>query len=407
MGEFFKTKALEFMGSSGIPEHLVEGVYYAVFLFGIFLLCVLAEVLTRRVLVSALSMIIKKSAYKWDDELLKNNVFKKLPKLAPPLVIYLLIPLALPTTSAMIQIIQSLMILYVISVALMMINYLLNAVRDIMLRTQLAEQIPVKGIIQAVKIVTFFVGGILILSALTTKTPLYLLSGLGALTAVLLLIFKDSILGLVAGMQLTANRMIKEGDWIEMEKFGADGDVIDVSLTTVKVQNFDKTISYIPTYELVSGSFRNWQGMKDSGGRRIKRAINIDINTIKFCDEEMIENFSKIQYIKEYIDNKRVELTEYNKEHNLNESLVNGRRLTNVGTFRAYIEAYLHNHPLIHEDMTFLVRQLAPTQYGLPIQIYVFTTDTVWANHEAIQADIFDHLLAALSGFELSVYQVP
>ncbi|MEC4678590.1 MAG: mechanosensitive ion channel domain-containing protein, partial [Nitrospirota bacterium] len=249
---------------------------------------------------------------------------------------------------------------------------------------------------------------ILIISALLDETPFYLLSGLGALTAVFMLIFKDAILGFVAGIQLTANKMVTHGDWIEMPKYGADGDVLEVSLTTVKIQNWDKTITTIPTYALISESFKNWRGMSESGGRRIKRAITIDMSTIQFCSDEMIEKFSKIRPIKVYIETKMKELTEYNTIHDLDDAnIVNRRRLSNIGTFRAYVVAYLENHPKIHQDMTFLVRQLAPGEHGLPIEIYVFCNDTAWARYEAIQADIFDHLLAAVPEFGLKVFQNP
>jgi len=228
------------------------------------------------------------------------------------------------------------------------------------------------------------------------------------MTAVLMLIFKDSILGLVAGVQLSFNDMVRIGDWIEMPNFGADGDVMDITLNTVKVQNWDKTISTIPAYAMISNSFKNWRGMSESGGRRIKRSLSIDMNSIRFCTAEMIERFKKIQYITEYIEKKSIELESYNKEYNIDDStLVNGRRLTNVGTFRAYIQAYLKNHPMIHKDMTFLVRQLKPTETGLPIEIYVFSTDQNWVNYEGIQADIFDHLLAILPAFDLRVHQTP
>ena len=224
----------------------------------------------------------------------------------------------------------------------------------------------------------------------------------------LILVFKDAILGFVAGIQLTANKMVARGDWIEMPDYGADGDVLDVSLTTVKVQNWDKTVTTIPTYALISNSFKNWRGMQESGGRRIKRSINIDVNTIKFCDEEMLARFGRIQHIAAYIEHKKEELAAYNQEQRADlSSLVNGRRLTNVGTFRAYVAAYLRHHPMVNQDMTFLIRHLAPTEHGLPIEIYVFCSDIVWANYEAVQADIFDHILAIVPQFDLRLFQAP
>ena len=231
---------------------------------------------------------------------------------------------------------------------------------------------------------------------------------MGAMTAILLLVFKDSILGLVASIQLTSNDMVRIGDWIEMPKYGADGDVIDVTLHTVKVQNWDKTITTIPSYALISDSFKNWRGMAESGGRRIKRAIYIDLTSIKFCTSEMLDRFEKFQLITDYIRTRKAEITEYNQEHQVDTSeLINGRNLTNVGTFRAYLVAYLHHHPKIHQDLTFLIRHLPPGEQGLPIEIYVFSNDQVWANYEAIQADIFDHIFSVVPMFDLRLFQNP
>ena len=258
------------------------------------------------------------------------------------------------------------------------------------------------------KILLYFLATILIISIFLSKSPMYLISGIGALAAVLMLVFRDAILGFVAGIQLAANKMVAQGDWIEMPNYGADGDVLEVALTTVKVQNWDKTITTIPTYALISGSFKNWRGMQESGGRRIKRSVNIDMSSIRFCSEEMLERFERIQYISEYIESKKNELKQFNEAAEVDyASLANGRRMTNVGTFRAYVIAYLKGLPVISQDMTFLVRQLQPTENGLPMEIYVFSKDQVWANYEAIQADIFDHILAVVPEFDLRVYQNP
>jgi len=271
-----------------------------------------------------------------------------------------------------------------------------------------SRRVPIKGALQVVKLILIIAAVLIVIGIVVNKNPLYLLTGLGALSAVLMLVFKDSILGLVAGIQLTANRMIARGDWIEMPSHGADGDVLEVTLTTVKVQNFDKTITTIPTYALMTQAFKNWRGMQESTGRRIKRAVSIDMGTIRFCDDEMLKRFAHIQYIADYLEQKRKEIAQYNKDAAVDDSsLVNGRRLTNIGTFRAYVVAYLRNHPMINQEMTFLVRQLAPTPQGLPVEIYVFCKDKVWANYEAIQADIFDHMLAVVPEFDLKVYQQP
>jgi miniconductance mechanosensitive channel len=235
-----------------------------------------------------------------------------------------------------------------------------------------------------------------------------LFASLGTLTAVLMLVFKDAILGLTAGIQLTTNKMLAIGDWLEMPKYGADGDVLEITLTTVKVQNWDRTITTIPTYALISDAFKNWRGMSESDGRRIKRSLFLDLNTIRFCDEPLLKRLSRIQLIQEYVDRKKEELAEYNKQSKVDDScLVNGRRMTNVGTFRAYITAYLKRHPMVNQEMTLLVRQLEPTPKGLPIQIYIFSKEKRWVPYEDIQSDIFDHLLAVLPEFDLRVFQSP
>ena len=285
---------------------------------------------------------------------------------------------------------------------------MLNAAVDIVRSSRFSRDLPVKSVVQVVKLVLYGITTIAVVSLIIGQSPSLLLGGLGAMTAVLMLVFKDPILGLVAGIQLSANQMLARGDWIEMPKYGADGDVLEVALTTVKVQNWDKTITTIPTYALITESFKNWRGMSESGGRRIKRAINIDISSIRFCDQEMLERFSKIQYITEYLENKRKEISTWNAERNVDASdPLNRRQLTNVGTFRAYIVAYLRHHPMIHPEMTFLVRHLPPTEHGLPIEIYVFSRDQEWSNYEGIQADIFDHILAIAPAFDLRVYQSP
>jgi miniconductance mechanosensitive channel len=252
------------------------------------------------------------------------------------------------------------------------------------------------------------IGAILVISNLMGQSPVILLSGIGALSAVVMLVFKDSILGLVAGIQLTSNDMLRVGDWIEMPKYDADGSITDISLNTVKIQNWDKTITTIPTYAMISDSFKNWRGMQNSGGRRIKRSIYIDTNSISFCTPEMIEQFEKIQYLENYILTKQKEINDYNVRYKIDRSsLVNGRALTNIGVFRAYIQAYLEKHPGIHKEMTLMVRQLAPQETGLPIEIYAFTNKTEWAVYEGIQADIFDHILAIAPSFGLRIFQNP
>jgi miniconductance mechanosensitive channel len=290
----------------------------------------------------------------------------------------------------------------------MVISSFFNAIYEVYQKSDYAMYHPIKGYIQVGKIVVFIVGALLILSYLFNQSPIYMLGGLGAFSAVLLLIFKDPILGFVGGIQLSANDMVRQGDWINMSKFGADGTVLEISLTTVKVQNFDNTITTLPTYALVSESFQNYRGMKESGVRRIKRSISIDMSSVKFCTEEMLEKFRKISILKDYIDTTQAELEKYNLEHNIDNTIpVNGRRQTNIGVFRAYLEAFLSQHPMIHKDSDQLVRQLQPASSGIPIEIYAFIVETEFIRFEKVQSDIFDHILAIVPQFDLRVFQNP
>ncbi len=345
---------------------------------------------------------------RWIEIFLRHRLHLKVAHILPAIILFRGSQAVLEDLPVAAEILHISAFLYFIFIALLIIGVFLDALVDIYQSFECARQVPIKGFVQLTKIVVYFIALILIVAKLLDKSPLYLLSGLGALTAVLMLIFRDAILGFVAGIQLSANRMVAQGDWISMPQYGADGDVLEVALTTVKVQNWDKTVTTIPTYALISESFVNWRGMQESGGRRIMRSINIDISSIKFCTEEMLKRFGRIQYIREYLEQKEKEIAEYNRIRQVDQSsFVNGRRLTNVGTFRAYINAYLKNHPMIHENLTFLIRHLQPTQNGLPIEIYVFCNDPTWAVYENVQADIFDHILAVVPEFDLKIFQSP
>jgi miniconductance mechanosensitive channel len=361
----------------------------------------LGNYITKKFVLRFVNRMVTKSKTQWDDALAKHHVFALLSHLVPAIIIYVFAP-------DFVINMQLAAVIYMIIIGMLVINAFLSSVVDIYRTYEFARRTPIRGFIQVVKIVVFIAGGIIILGILVGRDPTKILAGFGAMTAVSMLIFKDAILGFVAGIQISANNMVHMGDWIAMPKYGADGDVIDITLTTVKVQNWDKTISTIPAYSLISDSFKNWRGMSESGGRRIKRAINLDMNTVRFCDPTMLDRFRRIEHIAEYIDAKQSEIDEYNAANSIdNTELVNGRRMTNVGTFRAYVIAYLKHHPKINQNMTFLVRQLQPTECGLPMEIYVFSSDKVWANYEAIQADIFDHILAVVPEFGLRVFQNP
>ena len=356
---------------------------------------------TKKVVLKTISKIFEKTSTTLDDVLINKNVFSKLPYLIPLVFLYSLRDL-LP----IFKIIDRLFLSLIAVIILISLNALINAVNDVYEKTRFHEKLNIKSYIQLTKLFINVVGVIIITAIIAGKSPVYFLSGLGALTAVLMLVFKDTILSLVSSIQITSNNLFKVGDWIEAPQFGADGNVIDIALHSVKVQNWDKTISVIPTNKLINSSFKNWKGMSDSGGRRIKRSIKINMKSIKFCSNEMIEKYKSIELIRNYINTKVENISVHNSEKNIDQNdLLNGRSLTNVGTFRAYIELYLKNHSKIHKEMTFLIRQLAPQSDGLPIEIYVFSSDTNWVSYESIQSDIFDHLLAILPEFELEIFQ--
>ena len=374
----------------------------------IIVLSFIADLLAKRFILRGLTAIVNQTKTQWDDAILGKKVFNRLAHLAPALVIYVSISTPLAGYDLAISLISGAALIYMISMGILAIDAFLNASLDIYNTYEISNRIPIKGFIQVFKIIIYFISFIFVISILLNKTPVILFSSLGALTAVLMFIFKDPILGFVAGIQLSANQMVATGDWISMPKYGADGDIVEIALTTVKVQNWDKTITTVPTYALITESFKNWRGMTESGGRRIKRSINIDMNTIQFCTQEMLDRFNKIQYISDYIAKTTAETQSYNQKLHVDESnLVNGRRMTNIGTFRAYVEAYLSNQPMINQEMTFIVRQLAPTEHGLPIEIYVFSKVQAWAEYESIQANIFDHILAVIPEFDLRVFQDP
>ncbi|MCD6659429.1 MAG: mechanosensitive ion channel family protein [Lentimicrobium sp.] len=362
----------------------------------------------KTVVLALVRKLTRKSSTTWDDALYHSRFFHKVLLLVPGVLLGFAAPFTLDEFPGALNRVLQFTQIYLVFVSLLSVNAFLNAIYEIYQGFEVSKSKPIKGYLQVFKIVLFVFGTIIAISMLLGKSPVYLLGGLGAFSAILLLIFKDPILGLVGGIQLSANDMVRPGDWIVQQKSGADGVVTEISLTTVKVQNWDKTITTVPTYSLVSESFTNWRGMEESGGRRIKRSVFIDVNSVKFCSQEMIDRFRKINLVSDYVEQKESELAEYNKSNNVDNSvLVNGRRQTNLGVFRAYLMAYLRSNPNIRQDMTFLVRQLQPGESGIPMEIYVFSKVQEWASYENIQSDIFDHVLAAVPEFELQVFQNP
>jgi miniconductance mechanosensitive channel len=368
----------------------------------------LSFVVTRRYLLRIVEQLVRTTKSRWDDAIIDAHVLRRAASLAPGFVLYYGVKLIphLPTTVD--QLIQRFALVLLVLSAVMAISAFFTAVNTIYSSLEMAKGRPIKGYVQVVKLFVWIFGVVLLVAVALDRSPAAFLTGIGAMTAILLLIFRDTILSLVASVQIASNDMVRIGDWIEMPKYGADGDVVDVALHTIKVQNWDKTITTIPTYKLIDDSFKNWRGMSESGGRRIMRSIFLDMTSVRFLTDSEVDRFASYKLLGPYIARKRSELEEYNKDR---KGLLEGnaRRLTNVGTFRAYLIEYLRQHPEIHDEsaMTLLVRQLQPGAEGLPIQIYAFTKDTRWARFEEIQSDIFDHILAVVPQFGLRVFQKP
>jgi miniconductance mechanosensitive channel len=363
---------------------------------------------------AVLKRILIKAGFKFlgtlpiEDASHGHRFIRRLANVLPAIVVSVGIMLVPGVPPVVVTVIQNLANAFIVLTIALALADALDIINIIYQQREDARLRPIKGYIQVTKIVVYLLAIILIIAALVDRSPLILLSGLGAMVAVLMLIFQDTILSLVASMQITSSDLVRVGDWIEMPQFNADGEVVDLALHTVKVQNWDKTITTIPTKRLISESFINWRGMQESGGRRIKRSIYIDQNSIHFLDADFLEELRSFTILQRYLEQKISELEIWNKR--LTEQgfpSVNARRVTNIGTFRAYIEQYLKNHPRIRQDMTLMVRQLDPTPEGLPLEVYCFTKTVAWGEYEAIQADIFDHLYAIIDQFELAVFQMP
>ena len=410
MASQFRDQLGTWLDGKGLPDWSTGAVTIGIFLVALLVIGWVTFAILRPLVLRGAKSLAKRTATTIDDRLFGFGVFRWLTHVAPAIVFHELAPAFYVTEAPWLGgLLMAVSRLYLIVAIFLVFDSLIDAGRAVYRESELSRKFPIEAIVQVVKLVAFLVALLLGISVLVDQPPLVLLGGLGVFASVLMLVFKDPILGFVAGIQLTSNEMVLPGDWVEMPARGADGDVIEVGLTTVKVRNWDKTITMVPTYAMISESFRNWRGMTESGGRRIKRSLFVDVSSIRFCDPPTLERFSKIEYIAEYLAEKEREIAAWNREHGIDEEAteVNGRRLTNVGTFRAYVEAYLQNHPRIRKDMTLLVRQLSPGDRGLPIEIYCFTSTTAWLEYESIQADIFDHLLAAAREFDLRIFQSP
>jgi len=379
-------------------------IYYNIKFVGVLLLAFAGYFITKRVFIVVVRRIVKKTKTEFDDILLNKKLLNRLADITPVIIIHEFAYL-IPSATNLIKTVTEILIIILI---LMAISSAFSSFNDIYEKSSKYRDKPIKGYLQVVMIILSVIGIATIIGILTGQSPWGIVTGIGALTAIIILIFQDTILSFVASMQISFYDLVRKGDWIEVPKYEADGDVIDVSLNVIKIQNWDKTISVIPTHKLIDGSFKNWRGMQIAGGRRIKRAIYIDLSSVKFCSEEMLEKYQSFQLISDYIKKKKEEVREYNKDQKVDlKELVNGRRLTNLGTFREYVKSYLKQRSDVHQELTFLVRHLDPGANGLPIEVYVFANTIQWGKYEDIQADIFDHIFAVVPQFDLRIFQLP
>jgi|TARA_B110001452_G_scaffold133711_1_gene111183 miniconductance mechanosensitive channel len=398
----------DFLTSQGLSLEMTNYTLLGLGSIVLFVVCFLGNFVTRKFIVRGIQKFIKNSQNDWDDILIEKKVFNSLSTLVPLILIqYLSVPL-LSNFTWLIPFVHVAVRVSLVLVITSVLMKALKALEEVSKKIPSFKDKPIVSYIQLASIMIYVVAAILIIATILDKDPLALLGALGALTAVLMLVFKDTILGLVASIQISSNDMVRVGDWVSMPKYGTDGDVLAITLNTVKIQNWDKTISTIPTYAFISDSFKNWRGMTDSKGRRIKRSLNIDMTSIKFCTDEEITQYKGVEMLKDYIEARQNEITTYNEANGHDKSaLVNGRNLTNIGLFREYAHQYLSANDNLRADLTLMVRQLEPTENGLPIEVYCFSNNIQWVEYERIQADIFDHLLSSLPNFNLEIFQNP
>tara|TARA_R110000796_G_scaffold63377_1_gene146533 strand:- start:2871 stop:4139 length:1269 start_codon:yes stop_codon:yes gene_type:complete len=377
-------------------------------LTGLILLAWISNWVVKKILVRGLHRALKTTAIGRDDVLSNSGVIRRLANVVPALILASGIKLVPGLSDALVAIVENVCGAFVILTVALAIGNVLTLINSIYERRPNSRTKPIKGYTQVIKIVIYALATILIIATLIDRSPLILLSGLGAMAAVLMLIFQDTILSLVASVQISSNDVVRVGDWVEMPQLSADGDVIDIALHTVKVRNWDNTITSIPTKKFMTDPFKNWRGMQESGGRRIMRSIMLDQQTVHFLDAEERQRLQRFGLLQDYLKEKQTEIDEWNEQlEEQGKEPVNTRRITNIGTFRAYVERYIKSHSGIHQNMTLIVRQLAPGAEGLPLQIYCFTNTVSWNAYEAIQSDLFDHMLSILPEFGLRVYQHP
>lgn len=402
------TPIYDFLINQGLTEFWASFVRSSILIILLFLLAGILHLVGRGIFLKIVNQITRKSKTNYDDIFLENKVFRKISFLFPAFAIYAFDDVVLAHLGSAKDLIIGATNVFVIGVSASIINAIFKSIQQVLESQNAFKDKPLTSYRQVATIVNYGVALILIISILIGKSPMYLLSALGALTAVLILVFRDSILGFVASIQLASNDMVRVGDWVSVESYGADGDVLEINLNTVKVKNFDNTVTTVPTYAFISNSFKNWRAMQESGGRRIKRKVNVAINSIKHCDTDLLDRIKEIKYLEDYVTKKIEEIEQYNKQQVKNgTNQVNGRRLTNVGLYRQYIQQYLKKHPQVNTNLTCMVRQLEPTAEGLPLEVYCFSKDKNWVNYEGIQADIFDHILSVAGYFDIHIFQNP
>jgi len=405
--EYFKHLLYDYFISLGMSSSTASYLNMLALLIGLFIVIFIIDFIVRRILLTMFSKLAEKSKSNFDDIMVENKVFRNVAHIIPLLVAVEYVPMVFSDFPYWENIIEKTLLVFGIILTLWVVRSFLNTLKDYFKTLPRLKDKPIDSYIQVFMIFAWVVGIFSAFAIITGIPFLKFITGLGAASAIIILVFRDTILGFVASIQVSINDMVRIGDWITFEKYGADGDVVEINLSTVKVQNFDKTITTIPTYALISDSFKNWRGMMTSGGRRIKRSLSIKLSSVKYLSVNEVDNLKSIQIISNYLNTRQKDIQKYNTNNNADKSLLlNGRNLTNLGVFRKYLETYIETHSAINKDMTIMVRQLAPTSQGIPIEIYAFSSDKRWQNYEYIMADVFDHVISAVPYFDLEIYEL-
>lgn len=404
----YKSFLYDYLIETGMSVAAAKYLNAALLMLGLFIIAIIIDLIIKKIIVQLFAQFASRTKTNFDDLLIKNKVPRNIAHIVPLVIVLESIPVVLMDFPYFESMVYKTLQVFAIVLTLWVVRSLLNALKDYFKTLPNLKDKPIDSYIQVFMIFAWIIGVLSAFAILTGIEFIKFLTGLGAASAVILLIFKDTILGFVASIQVSINDMVRIGDWITFEKYGADGDVTEINLSTVKVQNFDLTITTIPTYALISDSFKNWRGMTDSDGRRIKRSLSIKLDSITYLSTNQVNKLKDIQLISDYLETRQNDIEEYNSSNHINKNLLlNGRNLTNIGVFRKYMQTYIDNHSGVNKDMMIMVRQLAPTSQGIPIEIYAFSSDKRWKNYEYIMADIFDHLIAAVPYFDLEIFELP